>query len=111
MKQITLIGLSLFTLINLTGCSTKTTWFSNEKEKISYEYISESNYFITNPKENKNAWNKIFGNDNPIELEIGMGKGDFIIKKALLNPNINYIGFEKFDSVLFYAIKKTYNNS
>ena len=42
MKQITLIGLSLFTLINLTGCSTKTTWFSNEKEKISYEDISES---------------------------------------------------------------------
>lgn len=77
-----------------------------KKVKNAYEYISESKSFIKNPSENKNSWNKIFGNNNSIELEIGMGKGDFIIKKALLNPEVNYIGIEKFDSVLFYAIKK-----
>lgn len=77
-----------------------------KKVKNAYEYIIESKNFIKSPNENKNSWNKIFSNNNPIELEIGMGKGDFIIKKALLNPNINYIGLEKFDSVLFYAIKK-----
>lgn len=77
-----------------------------KKIKNAYEYISESSYFIINPKDIKNSWNKIFGNNNPIELEIGMGKGDFLIKKASLNPNINYIGLEKYDSVLFFAIKK-----
>lgn len=47
-----------------------------------------------------------FENDNPIEIEIGMGKGNFILNKALENPNINYIGIEKYSSVAAVAIKK-----
>lgn len=48
----------------------------------------------------------MFNNDNNIEVEIGMGKGKFIIEKAIQNPNINYIGIEKYDSPLVSAVKK-----
>ena len=48
----------------------------------------------------------IFDNDNPICLEIGMGKGDFLLNMALNNPNINYIGVEKYSSVASVAIHK-----
>lgn len=47
-----------------------------------------------------------FDNDNPIHIEIGMGKGKFIIEKSINNPNINFVGIEKFDSVLVRAIDK-----
>ena len=47
-----------------------------------------------------------FNNDNPICLEIGMGKGKFILEMALNNPNINYIGVEKYSSVASVAIKR-----
>ena len=70
------------------------------------EIINNSLYTITNPSEYKNNWNKAFNNNNPIYLEIGMGKGTFILENAKLNPNINYIGIEKNGSVLSYAIKK-----
>lgn len=62
------------------------------------------NYFIQNPI--KNNWRKYFQNDSPIYLEIGMGKGDFLISNALKNPNINYIGLEKNISIIAIAIKK-----
>ena len=68
--------------------------------------INESNYIIENPEEFKGKWNKIFNNDNNIEIEIGTGKGKFIIEKALQNPNINFIGIEKYDSPLVSAVKK-----
>lgn len=51
----------------------------------------------------------LFGNDNPICMEIGMGKGDFILNMALENPNINYIGVEKYSSVASVAIHKINN--
>lgn len=70
------------------------------------EIISKSKYLIKNPKENKGKWNKLFNNENNIEIEIGMGKGKFIIEKAKENPNINYIGIEKYDSPLVSAVKK-----
>lgn len=70
------------------------------------EIISKSKYLIKNPKENKGKWNKLFNNENNIEIEIGMGKGKFIIEKAIENPNINYIGIEKYDSPLVSAVKK-----
>ncbi len=62
--------------------------------------------FILNPNDYKGKWNTLFNNDNPIHVEIGMGKGKFIIAKALENLNINYIGIEKFDSVVCQAITK-----
>lgn len=68
--------------------------------------INKSNYIISNPEEYKGKWNKLFNNDNNIEIEIGTGKGKFIIEKALQNPNINYIGIEKYDSPLVSAVKK-----
>ncbi len=70
------------------------------------EIISKSKYLVKNPKENKGKWNKVFNNDNNIEIEIGTGKGKFIIEKAIQNPNINFIGIEKYDSPLVSAVKK-----
>ena len=51
-------------------------------------------------------WHEIFGNENPIHIEIGMGKGKFIHTMAKLNPQINYVGIEKYSSVLLRAIQK-----
>ena len=74
--------------------------------KNAEEIISKSKYLVKSPRENKGNWNKVFNNDNNIEVEIGMGKGKFIIEKAIQNPNINYIGIEKYDSPLVSAVKK-----
>ena len=68
--------------------------------------INQSEYIIQSPTEHKGSWNKLFNNDNNIEIEIGTGKGKFIIEKALQNPDINYIGIEKYDSPLVSAVKK-----
>jgi len=64
-------------------------------------------YYIENPKEYKGCWNKVFSNNNPICIEIGMGKGDFIINNAIEFPDINFIGIEKYDSVIARAIQKS----
>ena len=71
--------------------------------------IEESSYLISNPKSYKGKYHSLFKNENPIHLEIGMGKGNFIIEMAQKNPNINFIGLEKFDSVLLKATKKLEN--
>ncbi len=68
--------------------------------------ISSSPYLVSNPTNYKGKWNTLFNNDNDIEIEIGTGKGKFIISKAINNPNINYIGIEKYDSPLVSAVKK-----
>lgn len=65
-----------------------------------------SQFVIMEPSKNKGKWKEIFGNQNPIYIEIGMGKGDFIYQHALKNPNINYIGIEKYPSVLAVAVNK-----
>lgn len=57
-------------------------------------------------EKNKGNWNKVFNNTNPIEIEIGTGKGNFIIEKAIQNPDINFIGIERYDSVIVRAIEK-----
>ena len=68
--------------------------------------INKSAYIIENPEEYKGKWNKLFNNENNIEIERGTGKGKFIIEKAIQNPNINFIGIEKYDSPLVSAVKK-----
>lgn len=68
--------------------------------------IEKSKYIIKKPTDYNGKFTSLFGNDNPIHIEIGMGKGDFIIKNALTRPNINFIGIEKFDSVMVRAIEK-----
>lgn len=74
--------------------------------KGSREVVSENDYVIRDPKEFKGKWNTLFGNDHPIHVEIGMGKGKFIMQLAEQNPNINYIGIEKYSSVLLRALQK-----
>ena len=70
------------------------------------EILSSCKYLIENPNEYKGKWKELFNNDNPIYIEIGMGKGDFIIENAKTYKDINFIGIEKFDSVLARAIPK-----
>ena len=72
----------------------------------SREAIAESNLAINEPQVLKGKWNEEFGNNNPIRIEIGMGKGRFITQLALENPDINYVGIEKYSSVLIRAIEK-----
>lgn len=61
---------------------------------------------ISNPNDYKGKWNNYFKNDNPIYIEIGMGKGKFILEHALRNPDINYIGIEKDISIVYKALVK-----
>lgn len=68
--------------------------------------LENSNYYIKEPNKNRGKWKSIFNNTNPIHLEIGMGKGDFIIEMAKLHPEINFIGVEKYESVLVRAVQK-----
>ena len=70
------------------------------------EFIASSEFVIQTPEEYKGKWNTFFGNDNPIHIEIGMGKGKFIHAMAEQNPGINYIGIEMYSSVLYRAIEK-----
>ena len=70
------------------------------------EILHNSSYLVKNPMDNKGKWNKVFNNSNPIYIEIGMGKGKFIIENAIKYPNINFIGIEKFDSVLAKSLPK-----
>ena len=75
--------------------------------KNAKEIMLNGKYYIDNPIDYKGKWNKLFDNNNPIYIEIGMGKGDFIINNALDFPNINFIGIEKYDSVIARAIQKS----
>lgn len=68
--------------------------------------IEESNYVIKSEQNNKGKWKSLFNNNNELYIEIGMGKGKFIIEQAVKNPDINYIGIEKYSSVLLRAIQK-----
>ena len=74
--------------------------------KGSRETIAANDFVIKDETEMKGKWHELFGNDNPIHIEIGMGKGQFIIELAKRNPDINYLGIEKYSSVLVRAIEK-----
>lgn len=74
--------------------------------KDAKKIVSESKYVINNPEEYKGSFKSVFKNDAEIRLEIGMGKGDFIIGNAKKYPNINFIGMEKYESVMVRAIEK-----
>lgn len=74
--------------------------------KGSREKIAANDFVIHNPEDRKGKWNELFGNDHPIHIEVGMGKGRFLMELAQLNPDINYIGIEKYSSVLIRAIEK-----
>lgn len=74
------------------------------------DLIRDCMYLVYEPEKYKGSWNKIFKNDNPIHIEIGMGKGTFIKEMALAFPNINFIGIEKFDGVVARAINNINEN-
>ena len=73
------------------------------------EILDKSPYIISDPFSFKGKWKEEFKNNNPIHLEIGMGKGQFLINMAINNPNINFIGIEKFDSVMVRTLEKMAN--
>lgn len=77
--------------------------------KGAHNIINNSPYVINNYEDYCGKWQALFKNDNPLQIEIGTGKGDFIINQALANPYINFIGIEKYDSVLVRAIQKLDN--
>lgn len=78
--------------------------------KNAHERLIQNNHvFIENPIQMKGTWHTLFNNQNPIHIEIGMGKGDFIIELAKRNPQINYLGIEKYESVLIQAVDKAKN--
>ena len=70
------------------------------------QMIEDSPYVIQNPEERKGKWHEVFGNHNPIRIEVGMGKGRFIMELAKANPEINYIGIERYSTVLLKAVQK-----
>lgn len=75
------------------------------------ERIDKSKYIISDYKKYCGRYKELFGNDKPICIEIGMGKGNFIKGMALTNPDVNYIGIEKFDSVMVRAVEKLENTN
>ena len=72
----------------------------------SREVIAGSRFCINEPEKMPGRWREHFGNENPLYIEIGMGKGRFIMDNAGLNPDINYVGIEKYSSVLLRGIQK-----
>lgn len=72
----------------------------------SREMIAQSSFVIQRPQEWRGRWHELFDNEYPIRIEIGMGKGKFLYTLAAENPHVNYIGIEKYSSVLLRAIQK-----
>ncbi len=80
-----------------------------KNHKLIEQMNLDNNYLITYLENEQLNWKEIFNNKNKkFELEIGVGKGDFIIQKAIDNPNINFIGIEKMPGVLAICINKLF---
>lgn len=70
------------------------------------EVIIESEFVIQNPENNKGKWEEVFEKKQPLHIEVGMGKGRFLMDMARLHPDVNYVGIEMYDSVLIRALQK-----
>ena len=68
--------------------------------------ILENRYVVQEPKTQKGKWNQCFLKEQPVHIEVGMGKGRFLMDMARLHPDINYVGIEMYDSVLLRALQK-----
>ena len=68
--------------------------------------ILESPYVVQEPQTKKGHWGEVFAKKQPLHIEVGMGKGRFLMDLARLHPDINYIGIEMYDSVLLRALQK-----
>ena len=73
--------------------------------------VSSCPYVVNDPMKYKNKWNDLFGNKNPIYVELGMGRGDFIINMAKTYPTINFIGIEYIDSQMVMAVDRLKNQN
>lgn len=76
------------------------------KKRWARPELEASSFFIIDKYEHKGKWNEVFGNNNPIHLELGCGRGRFITSKAIENKNINYIGIDLKDEVMIFTLKK-----
>lgn len=72
----------------------------------SKDVITQSDCVVQEPEKYKGRWKELFGNEHPLYIEVGMGKGRFIMDQAAQNPEINYLGIEMYDSVLLRAVQK-----
>ena len=72
----------------------------------SEDAVFASPYVLASPEQHRGRFGAVFGNENPIEIEIGMGKGKFIMEQARRHPEVNFLGIERYPSVLLRAIKK-----
>ena len=72
----------------------------------SKETIAASDYVVQEPETHKGTWGQLFGNEQPVQIEVGMGKGRFIMDMARLHPDRNFVGIEMYDSVLLRAVQK-----
>lgn len=70
------------------------------------QVLSAHNQVIKEEKSCRGSWRQVFGNENPIHIEIGMGKGQFLVTLAKQNKGVNYIGIERYSSVLLRAVEK-----
>ena len=70
------------------------------------EAILNSEYCIKEPESKKGNWQSVFSSTQPLHIEIGMGKGRFIMDMAAAHPDINYLGIERYSSVLLRALQK-----
>lgn len=70
------------------------------------EFVAKSDFVVHEPEKMRGHWSGLFGNRNPLELEIGMGKGQFLRKLSLLRPEVNFLGLERYESVLMKAIQR-----
>lgn len=76
----------------------------------SEEIVAGNEYVVHEPEQYKGKWNTLFKNEHPIHVEIGMGKGKFIMEQAGMHPDINYIGIERYSSVLLRALQRSTDN-
>ena len=68
--------------------------------------ILESAYVVQEPEKHKGSWGDVFEKKQPLHIEVGMGKGRFLMDLARLHPEINYVGIEMYDSVLLRGLQK-----
>ena len=68
--------------------------------------LQAHNIVIKRPEDQKGCWRQVFGNKQPVQIEIGTGKGRFILNMAKANPDINFVGIERYSSVLLRAVEK-----
>ncbi len=70
------------------------------------EVIEKSSFVVHDPAMQRGHWRMLFARENPLHIEVGMGKGQFLTRLAAQNPNINYVGIERYTSVLLRAVEK-----